>query len=55
MAGIAADTAENEWGISLLFSIINVGGIPYGFAAGWVMDTFGRRGAVGLGSTAQGW
>ena len=36
-------------GISFLFSTINLGGIPYGFLAGWIMDGFGRRKAVLLG------
>jgi len=51
--GLASDTAESEWGISVLFSIINIGGVPYGFIAGSVMNGFGRRGAVGMGATAS--
>jgi len=49
--GISDDTPENRWAISTLFSIINVGGLPYGFAAGYIMDNFGRRIAVGLGGS----
>ena len=33
---LGPETEANEWGISILFSIINVGGIPFGFVAGSV-------------------
>jgi len=50
--GISEDTPQNRWAISTLFVIINVGGLPYGFAAGYILDHFGRRVAVGLGGAS---
>jgi SP family galactose:H+ symporter-like MFS transporter len=52
MYDLAEETPQNRWAISTLFSIINVGGLPYGFAAGYIMDNYGRRVAVALGGTA---
>eukprot|EP00996_Jenningsia_fusiforme_P000195 NODE_1152_length_1673_cov_42.086207_g1022_i0.p1 GENE.NODE_1152_length_1673_cov_42.086207_g1022_i0~~NODE_1152_length_1673_cov_42.086207_g1022_i0.p1 ORF type:complete len:475 (+),score=82.17 NODE_1152_length_1673_cov_42.086207_g1022_i0:53-1477(+) len=48
---IADDTPNSNLLISVLFTIINVGGLPYGLFAGYVMNSLGRRRAVAMGAT----